>query len=74
MHRYFFGMGIDPSDYKEKHGFKLQRSLGINPDQYTHHNALEDVKMLRDVYVKLQGRVDEKQVLDLSKVLIARSK
>lgn len=50
-----FSLGIDPESYF-KNEFKFVRSLGIDPTQYRQHHALDDAKLLRDVYLKLASK------------------
>lgn len=46
-----FGLGIDPeSYYKDKKEFAAK--LGIYAAKYTSHNALDDAKLLREVYLR----------------------
>jgi hypothetical protein len=48
-----FGIGIDPNDFKEKNGYKLLKELGIDIAKYQIHYALDDSRLLRDVFQKL---------------------
>ena len=47
-----FALGIDPESYF-KNEFEFVRNLGIDPTRYRQHHALDDAKLLRDVYLKL---------------------
>lgn len=49
-----FGLGIDPEIYQNDE-MKYVRDLGIDLDRYTIHNALDDAKILREVYLKLEN-------------------
>ncbi len=46
-----FGAGINPENYHDNK-MKFIRQLGINPKKYKQHNALDDAKLLREVYLK----------------------
>lgn len=48
-----FALGINPYDYMGKFDFKLIRSLGVDPTKYKLHHALDDTRLLREVYLKL---------------------
>ncbi len=45
-----FGMGINPDDFDSR---EFLDSLGINLSDYRRHHAMDDAKLLRDVYLKL---------------------
>jgi DNA polymerase III epsilon subunit-like protein len=46
-----FSMGIDPEDYlQNKNDF--YKKIGIDITKYNQHNALDDAKQLREVYLK----------------------
>lgn len=47
-----FGLGLDPELLHYEDGF-LYDLLGINTDEYIKHNALDDARLLRDVYLEL---------------------
>jgi DNA polymerase III epsilon subunit-like protein len=47
-----FANGIDPDSLKSKNIDKFTKSIGIDVSKYQHHNALDDAKLLRDVYLK----------------------
>ncbi|MFC1656922.1 exonuclease domain-containing protein [Patescibacteria group bacterium] len=44
--------GYDPEEYF-KNQKEFVKKLGINPDKYIQHNALDDAKLLRETYSKL---------------------
>ncbi|MDD2731524.1 MAG: hypothetical protein PHW33_05395 [Candidatus Portnoybacteria bacterium] len=46
-----FGIGIDPEEFS--FGSDFCKKLGIDYTQYRHHHALDDAKLLRDVYLRL---------------------
>jgi DNA polymerase III epsilon subunit-like protein len=48
-----FGMGIDPGSYFLGDKKNFFRKVGINPSKYKSHNALDDAKLLREVYLKM---------------------
>ncbi len=45
--------GIDPERMREENRGELASELGLNPNDYRGHFALDDAKMLRDVYIKM---------------------
>ena len=47
-----FGSDIDPELYRRSNGHQLARSLGIDPEQYQLHRAIDDARFLRDVWMK----------------------
>lgn len=47
-----FGLGVDPEQYY-KNQKEFVRSLGIDAEQFTQHHALDDARLLREVYLKL---------------------
>lgn len=50
-----FGMGFDPYSLSDK---KFLKRIGVDTKMFKHtHNALDDAKLLREVYLKM---VDEK--------------
>jgi DNA polymerase III epsilon subunit-like protein len=48
-----FGLGIDPERFSFKHKDSLVKELGIDFSKYKEHNALDDARLLRDIYLKL---------------------
>lgn len=44
-----WGDGVDPESYS-RNGRELARSLGIDVEKYSHHNALDDARLLKEVY------------------------
>jgi DNA polymerase III epsilon subunit-like protein len=52
-----FGMGINPEvfDVKEKDNFFSE--IGVDPTKYHQHNALDDAKLLREVYLKMTKKL-----------------
>lgn len=44
-----FGLGYDPNSFGKK---KFFSDLGVDKDAYTLHNALEDARLLKQVYEK----------------------
>ena len=46
-----FGMGLDPYSLNNK---KFLKKIGIDTQKFKHtHNALDDAKLLREVYMKM---------------------
>ncbi len=54
-----FALGINPATYHlgEKNDFF--NKIGINNKKYNKHNALDDAKLLREVYLKLVDNPDK---------------
>jgi hypothetical protein len=48
-----FALGIDPEKFTSKHKDEFVKNLGIDIKQYKQHHALDDAKLLREVYLKL---------------------
>lgn len=48
-----FGLGINPSSYSSQ---KFLSELGIDGSKYKKHNALEDARLLREVYLSFFGK------------------
>jgi DNA polymerase III epsilon subunit-like protein len=50
-----FALGVNPVKYQlDSSGAKsFYRKLGIDMKKYRHHHALDDAKLLRDVWLKL---------------------
>ena len=46
-----WGLGINPEKYYEDKK-EFAKKLGIDASRYTLHNALDDARLLRDVYLK----------------------
>lgn len=57
-----FTVGIDPEGYFDKDDAfnvgRLIKELGINTNKYHIHNALDDAKILREVYLKLVEKTE----------------
>lgn len=49
-----FSEGMDPNDYYED-GAPLLKKLGIDPGKYNYHHALDDARLLKEIYLKLVG-------------------
>ena len=47
-----FGWGIDPEAYNWQDRSNFYKQLGIDHTKYHEHNALDDAKLLREVYLK----------------------
>lgn len=48
-----YAKGYDPEEYYNNQK-EFVKKLGINPDKYKQHNALDDAKLLKEVYLKLK--------------------
>lgn len=48
-----FGMGINPESYYSKDKDNFFKEVGVDPMKYQQHNALDDAKLLREVYLKM---------------------
>lgn len=46
-----FALGIDPESYHERRNEFFEK-IGIDYSKYKQHNALDDAKLLREVYLK----------------------
>ena len=52
----FFGMGIDPKIMMPKlQSNPFYKNIGIDVSKYRIHNALDDAKLLREVYLKMSA-------------------
>ncbi len=51
-----FTLGIDPSRMGTSHEDNLYQELGVNYKGYRDHHALDDAKLLREVYLELEKR------------------
>jgi len=49
-----FAHGFDPSEYYDKQK-QFAKKFGINAEKFTQHNALDDARLLREVYTKLKS-------------------
>ncbi|MCL5006994.1 MAG: hypothetical protein M1153_02550 [Patescibacteria group bacterium] len=52
-----FGFGIDPRDYGNKYS-RLINKLDVDLSKRQKHNALEDARLLRDIYFRFFERAD----------------
>jgi DNA polymerase III epsilon subunit-like protein len=50
-----FGMGIDPESYYHKDKKNFFKKIGIDTSNYHEHNALDDARLLREIYLKMTG-------------------
>lgn len=48
-----FSLGKDPTDFPSESKRALAKELGIDLAKYRSHHALDDAKLLREVYLKL---------------------
>lgn len=48
-----FGMGVDPEAYYPTDKKNFFKEIGIDASKYKMHNALDDAKLLREVYLKM---------------------
>lgn len=48
-----FGNGINPKFYNPKLKENFFKEIGVDASKYTLHNALDDAKLLREVYLKM---------------------
>jgi DNA polymerase III epsilon subunit-like protein len=51
-----FGQGLDPENYRDDSGRPFIKNLGIDPAKFKTHHALDDAKLLREVFVKSQDK------------------
>lgn len=47
-----FSMGLDPESYYFADKSNFYEKIGVDHKKYTQHNALDDAKQLREVYLK----------------------
>ncbi len=50
-----FGMGIDPESYFPDDKKNFFKRIDIDASKYKAHNALDDARLLRDVYLKMSA-------------------
>lgn len=48
-----FGMGFDPESYYFNDKNNFFKKIGVDATKYREHHALDDAKLLREVYLKL---------------------
>ena len=48
-----FSLGINPESYCLENENNFYKKIGIDHKKYRRHNALDDAKLLREVYLKL---------------------
>jgi len=46
-------MGIDPESYFPKDKNNFFKEIGVDTSKYKLHNAFDDAKLLREVYLKM---------------------
>lgn len=52
-----FGEGMDPEGYYSEDKANFFHKIGVDPSKYKQHHALEDARLLREVYLKMVGKV-----------------
>lgn len=50
-----FGMGLNPARTTDDEKEKFYAQYGIDLNDYNMHNALDDARLMRDLYMKLSG-------------------
>ncbi len=55
-----FGYGIDPRDYGNRYS-RLVNKLDIDLSKFKKHHALEDAKLLKEMYTRFFERIDQLQ-------------
>jgi hypothetical protein len=48
-----FSLGLNPESYYPKDKENFFNKIGIDTSNYHQHNALDDAKLLRDVYLRM---------------------
>lgn len=48
-----FGLGMNPEAYHREGKEEFYKAIGLDTDKYHTHNALDDARLLREVYMKL---------------------
>ncbi|MFA6492814.1 MAG: exonuclease domain-containing protein [Patescibacteria group bacterium] len=51
-----YGLGYDPLEYHERQK-DMVKKFGIDSEKYQRHNALDDARLLREVYLKLKRKI-----------------
>ncbi len=51
-----FAMGLNPARTIDDEKEKFYKEFGIDLNDYEMHNALEDTRLMRDLYIKLAGK------------------
>lgn len=54
-----FGLGIVPASYYHGDKNNFFKAIGINASKYKQHNALDDARLLREVYLKFAQLADK---------------
>ncbi len=54
-----FGLGINPEAYNYKDKENFYKKIGIDVSRYKEHHALDDAKLLREVYLKFYQSIDK---------------
>ena len=54
-----FGLGIDPEAYYYGDKKNFYKEIGIDASKYREHHALDDAKLLREVYLKFYQSIDK---------------
>lgn len=54
-----FGLGIDPEAYNYKDKNNFYKKIGVDASKYKEHHALDDAKLLREVYLKFYKSIDK---------------
>lgn len=52
-----FTLGINPEAYYYKDKDNFFKDIGINTTKYNNHNALDDARLLREVYLKMTTKI-----------------
>lgn len=55
-----FALGKDPTDFPNESKQALARKLGIDFAKYRPHHALDDAKLLREVYIQIADKSEQK--------------
>ncbi len=54
-----FGLGIDPEAYNYQDKNNFYKKIGVDVSKCREHNALDDAKLLREVYLKFYQSIDK---------------
>jgi len=54
-----FGLGINPEIYISKNKKNFYKKIGVDVSKYQEHNALDDAKLLREVYLEFYKSIDK---------------
>ncbi|MFH1671303.1 MAG: hypothetical protein ABH889_00805 [Candidatus Portnoybacteria bacterium] len=54
-----FGLGIDPEAYNYQDKKNFYKKIGVDASKYKEHNALDDARLLREVYLRFYQLINK---------------